>query len=461
MRQIDKTSAYCQKCGELHDAEIIEEKNSVYGILNCPGKTEKIKISSDYEYFKKTRNRSFLSCSKAKEKLLSGEITKGKIATYIDITNSCNFKCPVCFASSEKNENNSFITIDDLKNRLERIKAKKLKKVTIFGGEPTIHPQILEILALIKSMRLKTILITNGFRLGKERDFAYKIKKAGVHEIQIQFDTFNSDSHKKIRGNDFIPTKLKAIENCINSSLKIGLVMTVTRMTLIDIPQIVKFALSLGPKCNTLMLQGVGNSGRFLIEEDQLVTREEIVESVCNTDGLKKSFLKDDFWPVPCYLPSGIFMHPDCVVFSLVNYQNNKIKPMSHYANQDRLFRKLNSAIDRPSFYSKYIKPIFLGITSVKYLRAPSMIFAYIKGLFSRKIEIDAESNYLKKPFKGTILQIYIESYANASFQDVQKTKFCPSEQVLKDTEVCACVYNSRQKEHPNSRVSVASRNEL
>jgi hypothetical protein len=63
----------------------------------------------------------------------------------------------------------------------------------IAGGEPLIHPQILDIVKLVKSLNVKPILITNGVDL--DRQFAVELKRAGAFGF-----TFHVDSHQSRPG---------------------------------------------------------------------------------------------------------------------------------------------------------------------------------------------------------------------------------------------------------------------
>ena len=92
----------------------------------------------------------------------------------IAITTYCNLHCPYCFA-------NKMITTQDIKNiTLEQfeyilnwiVKNKDKEEpihLGIIGGEPTLHPQFLDILTILnkyhEQYNIKSILFTNGIYL--------------------------------------------------------------------------------------------------------------------------------------------------------------------------------------------------------------------------------------------------------------------------------------------------------
>ena len=62
------------------------------------------------------------------------------------------------------------------------------------GGEPTIHPQILEIIAAAKRRPIRHVMLnTNGIRIAQEPDFVKALAafKPGF-EVYLQFDSLKA-----------------------------------------------------------------------------------------------------------------------------------------------------------------------------------------------------------------------------------------------------------------------------
>src|SRR4029077_3842092 len=87
-----------------------------------------------------------------------------------------------------------------------------LDAVTLSGGEPTIHPHILEFIDVATRKEVNRVtLVTNGLRIGKDRAFAEALKKRDVYVI-LQLDGFSPESHTKVRGRDLTDEKKAAID---------------------------------------------------------------------------------------------------------------------------------------------------------------------------------------------------------------------------------------------------------
>ena len=78
--------------------------------------------------------------------------------------NGCNFRCPFCHNSELLEAGvEPVMSVDDLLEFLRRRKGI-LDGVCITGGEPTVNPQLFDLLRAIKDLGYKVKLDTNGYR---------------------------------------------------------------------------------------------------------------------------------------------------------------------------------------------------------------------------------------------------------------------------------------------------------
>ena len=85
----------------------------------------------------------------------------GRVACTVFL-NGCNFACPFCHNSHLLSpQSNAVLTAEELLSFLKRRKGI-LDGVCISGGEPTIHPELLELLGSIKAQGYLIKLDTNG-----------------------------------------------------------------------------------------------------------------------------------------------------------------------------------------------------------------------------------------------------------------------------------------------------------
>lgn len=105
--------------------------------------------------------------------------------TQLVVIRKCNLSCGYC---NEYDKTSDPVPVATLKERLDKLKALGAFSVCLTGGEPTMHPDLPE---LIRYSRhdlkfFKTVMITNGFYLTKE--LIGSLNDAGLQDMQISID---------------------------------------------------------------------------------------------------------------------------------------------------------------------------------------------------------------------------------------------------------------------------------
>ena len=105
--------------------------------------------------------------------------------SWLEPTAKCNLSCDGCY---RKNDNNSHKSLEQIRDELNIFtKFRKCDGVSIAGGDPLTHPQIIDIVKMVKEMDMKPILNTNGMMLTKE--LLAELKKAGVYGFTFHIDS--------------------------------------------------------------------------------------------------------------------------------------------------------------------------------------------------------------------------------------------------------------------------------
>ena len=107
--------------------------------------------------------------------------------SWLEPTSKCNLYCDGCYRMNE-NSHKSLQTIEEELNVFTRL--RKCDGVSIAGGDPLTHPQIVEIVRMVKAKGLKPILNTNGLALTKE--LLSELKKAGAYGFTFHVDSKQS-----------------------------------------------------------------------------------------------------------------------------------------------------------------------------------------------------------------------------------------------------------------------------
>jgi hypothetical protein len=116
---------------------------------------------------------------------LPWSLTDNPIA-WLEPTRACNLACEGCYRENVKEHK----TIDEVQADLDTFaRLRNFDNVSIAGGDPLLHPEIVEIVARVKRMGRKAIINTNGVAL--DAPLLRDLKNAGLSGL-----TFHVDSHQ-------------------------------------------------------------------------------------------------------------------------------------------------------------------------------------------------------------------------------------------------------------------------
>jgi pyruvate-formate lyase-activating enzyme len=105
--------------------------------------------------------------------------------SWLEVTKACNMYCEGCY---RENDPGGHKPIDEIKHDLEIFKRfRKTDGVSLAGGDPLVHPDIVEIVRLIAQGGLKPIINTNGLALNRE--LLLDLKKAGATGFTLHIDS--------------------------------------------------------------------------------------------------------------------------------------------------------------------------------------------------------------------------------------------------------------------------------
>jgi uncharacterized radical SAM superfamily Fe-S cluster-containing enzyme len=107
------------------------------------------------------------------------------------------------------------MTRAELRALLDQLLARAgpVDLINLTGGEPTLHPDILELIRECQRPEIgRVTLNSNGLRLAKDLEFCRALRELGVYVV-LSFDTFRPETSVKIHGFDAVAKKLQALEN--------------------------------------------------------------------------------------------------------------------------------------------------------------------------------------------------------------------------------------------------------
>lgn len=103
----------------------------------------------------------------------------------LDISRGCNIRCRACYNTSRSIQTKPLHQIEEELRLL--LARRSLHCITIAGGEPSLHPQLPEIVRLVRSHRLHAVVLTNGYELPDP--LLRSLKAADVSMLMTHIDS--------------------------------------------------------------------------------------------------------------------------------------------------------------------------------------------------------------------------------------------------------------------------------
>ena len=97
----------------------------------------------------------------------------------LDVTQNCNLHCPTCFADSGPGINRHARLphiLRSLDTAIER-EGGRVDALMLSGGEPTVHPEIVEPRAAAERKVTRVVLNTNGIRIARDDRFLAELAR--------------------------------------------------------------------------------------------------------------------------------------------------------------------------------------------------------------------------------------------------------------------------------------------
>ena len=480
-----QTQSLCPECGKVIAATIREKD----------GKAVMEKSCADHGHFEDTiwsDARMYLEVEKYAVDGIGIEnpcITKEKpdcpadcglckihlthtVLANLDLTNRCNLTCPVCFANANASGYVFEPTRQEVCKMMAVLRAERpvpCSAIQFAGGEPTIHPEFLDIIRDAKKLGFSQIQVaTNGIKLAESQEFTQAMRDAGMHTVYLQFDGMSDEIYRKMRGYDLLDVKLRAVQHiqaCTGRKMTVCLVPTVVNgVNDHDLGNIVRYAIKNIDVVHAVNFQPVAFSGR--ISKHELARQRFTLTDLAQRLHEQLGFVSpEDFYAVPAMSffsdlisilknkPRITFStHPHCGIGTFVFVDKKDpghVVPVTHFVRVKQLIEdagKLAEDLTRnkASFVTRAKEGLkFYSSLEERYVIKENLppgldIVKMIKPLFA-----SGDKKALAK-FTWNALMIGGMHFQDSYNYDIERVKRCCIHYVVPDGRIIPfCAYNS------------------
>ncbi len=125
----------------------------------------------------------------------------GRAVTYlrISLTDRCNLRCVYCMPAQglKWQPRADQLSVEEIVRAVETAAQGGVKRIRLTGGEPLVHPHVVEIVQRIASVPdiEEVSLTTNAILLER---FAEPLAQAGLKRVNVSLDTLDAERFKRI-----------------------------------------------------------------------------------------------------------------------------------------------------------------------------------------------------------------------------------------------------------------------
>ncbi len=453
------TKSLCGTCKTSVDAKIIFRDDAVWFDKFCPTHGhEECRVASSIEWYLDAL--SFIAPNRP-PKRVSKPVTDGcpfdcgacpshqqKVyLPVIPITSSCNLDCPICYTIN-KNDDAHNMSVEAMATILQHLAEdhEELDIINFTGGEPTLHPHLLDFLQMCRDAGIRRLTIsTNGLKL---RDESYVRKLAALDaRIVLSLDTFRPSVDHILLGANTVKAKLEALELLEKHDVATTILPAVaTGLNDDEVGDLLKLVLTRphirSLELHTLTFTGQGGVG---FQRSARITIPDLHRRIEDaTDGRIEW---KDFVPSP-------LAHPHCysICYVLV-LDDGGFVPFARLTSRAKLFELLDDSL--------YIEPretleeVFRDLIDDLWanpdrIAESEAVLRTLKRLLKEMFPSERTLSILErqKIAERTVKAIYIHSHMDEENFDVARVMKCPVGVPQEDGgNIPTCSYNVLYRE--------------
>jgi len=307
------TRSICPECRAVIDAQVLLRDGRVYMRKRCDvhGWFEGLIYADANAYVEQSRyNKPGEAPARISTESVNGcpldcglcpEHRQHTCLALIEVNTACNLDCPVCFANAGSGFNLSLSEVERMLDRFVELESKP-EVVQFSGGEPTIHPDLPEMIEAAQRRDIGYVMVnTNGLRIAE--DDAWFERFAELEPlIYLQFDGLTDETYRTIRGEPLLDVKMRALDRLAEAGLHTILVAAVERgVNEHEVGPIVEFGLR-HDAVRGVMFQPVTHTGRHPDHDPMQRMTIPDVQRALEEGG--ETFRTSDFVPIPCCFPT-------------------------------------------------------------------------------------------------------------------------------------------------------------
>jgi len=227
--------------------------------------------------------------------------SRGPSTAWLALTEACNNKCTWCYESENSYLEDGraasvakHLSLADLHVALPTLQECGLTRTILIGGEPTLNPNICEIISYVRSLGLEATLVTNG-RSSSKIEIARTYANAGLQEATVSLHGWSPESYEGHGSAASFTQALSGFRNLKEVGIRTGATMVLGSHTLGHEEEIADFLsinrisqVQFNTAAPAVSPRGVNAS--FTASPQQMAVHALFMHRLCTSLGIFSSF---------------------------------------------------------------------------------------------------------------------------------------------------------------------------
>jgi len=176
------------------------------------------------------------------------KVTPSLSQIYFYLTEGCNLACRHCWLAPKFDRDGrqyATLPVGLFETAIDEAIPLGLTGVKLTGGEPLLHPGILDLLNIVRQRELRLVIETNGLLCTPE--IASEIARSSRAFVSVSIDGTDAATHEAIRGvAGSFEAACRAIHNLTAVGIRPQIIMSVMRANVNQVDAMVRMAEKLG-----------------------------------------------------------------------------------------------------------------------------------------------------------------------------------------------------------------------
>jgi MoaA/NifB/PqqE/SkfB family radical SAM enzyme len=157
------------------------------------------------------------------------------------INHACQSKCGYCYAAKFRRPGEQLLDVEEIRDIWQQSSRMGAIGSLILGGEPTLHPQLLDIVAALEPKKNIVTVATNCITLTES--MIIELKRLGVFVLYISINSTDAETNDIVRGyaghHEHV---MRVIEACKRHGIDVMLPITTSKELLPETIKLLEFA---------------------------------------------------------------------------------------------------------------------------------------------------------------------------------------------------------------------------